>query len=134
MISFSTTPAVIFTRRASDRQALRPDVVRSARIVSAYRGITMAEYLSEVLRPIGNVPGGLRVNEPTTTASPDFTITMGRDGTGTELVRSFADADSGNTENNWPGPNSGSSDLFLADCGYTSVVAVRRALRLCPIT
>ena len=54
----------------SDRQVLRPDVVRSARIVSAYRGITMAEYLSEVHRPIGNVPGGLRAIE-LTPASPD---------------------------------------------------------------
>ena len=39
----------------------------------------MAEYLSEVLRPIGNVLGGLRANEPTSTASSDFTITMGRE-------------------------------------------------------
>src|SRR5208337_3699282 len=42
----------------------------------------VAEYLSEVLRPIGNVPAGLRANEPPTTASSDFTITMGRNGTG----------------------------------------------------
>ena len=55
-------------------------------------------------------------------------------GRGTELVRSFADADSGNTENDWLGLNSGLSDLFLADCGYTSVVAVLRSLRLCPMT
>jgi len=43
-------------------------------------------------------------------------------------------ADSGNAQNDWLGLNGGSSDLSLADCGYASVVAVRRALRLCPIT
>jgi len=43
-------------------------------------------------------------------------------------------ADSGNAQNDWLGLNGGSSDLSLADCGYASVVAVRRALRLCPMT
>ncbi len=43
-------------------------------------------------------------------------------------------ADSGNAENNWLGLIGGSSDLSLADCGYAAVVAVRRALRLCPMT
>jgi hypothetical protein len=31
---------------------LDADVVREARIVAAYRGIAMAEYISEILRPI----------------------------------------------------------------------------------
>ena len=44
-------------------------------------------------------------------------------------------ADSGNAENDWLGQIGGSPVLSLADCGYASVVAaVRRALRLCPIT
>jgi hypothetical protein len=43
-------------------------------------------------------------------------------------------ADSGNAENDWLGLISGSFDLSLADCAYAPVVAVRRALRLCPIT
>ena len=43
-------------------------------------------------------------------------------------------ADSGNAENDWLGLNGGSSDLSLADCGYASVVAVLRSLRLCPMT
>ena len=43
-------------------------------------------------------------------------------------------ADSGNAQNDWLGPVGCSPDWSLADCGYASVVAVRRALRLCPMT
>jgi len=43
-------------------------------------------------------------------------------------------ADSGSAENDWLGLIGGCSDLSLADCGYAPVVAVRRALRLCPMT
>jgi hypothetical protein len=43
-------------------------------------------------------------------------------------------ADSGNAENDWLGLIAGSSDLSLGDCGYAPVVAVLRALRLCPMT
>ncbi len=42
--------------------------------------------------------------------------------------------DSGNAENDWLGLIGGSSDLSLADGGYAAVVAVRRALHLCPMT